>query len=162
MKVTKKMFAFLAGIFTLTLVVYFFTIKEARASGKIKNKTGRAAKFNIQPIPLPQANTTPDVNILPTIPKMPSAAGMHTQNNVIANFPDLDRAPLDDESISLLPANEMIADNYKDWYGSGGVGSGESVDKELYAKGKPLFNHTGKFEVVPLDVNGEKRRVNFY
>lgn len=161
MKVTKNMVVFLACIFTLTVVVYLFTIKGARASDKNKGQAG-ADKFDIHPIPLPQTNTTPDVNILPSIPPMPTAKAMNTQNNVIANFPDLDRAPLDDESISLLPANEMIADNYKDWYGTGGVGTGESVDKELYAKGKPLFNQTGKHEVIPLDVNGEKRRVNFY
>ena len=164
MKVTKNMVVFLACIFTLTVVVYLFTIKGARASDRriMKNKGEAGAdKFDIQQIPLPQANMTPDVNILPSIPPMPTAKAMNTQNNVIANFPDLDRAPLDDESISLLPANEMIADNYKDWYGAGLV-SGESVDKELYAKGKPLFNQTGKHEVIPLDVNGEKRRVNFY
>ena len=160
MKVTKKMYTLLAGIFILSIVVYFFTIKGARnAGGKKNNKTG---KFNIQPIPLPQQNASPDVNILQTIPPMPTASEMQTQNNAIANFPDLDRTPLDDESLSLLQANEMIANNYKDWYGSSASAGGDSVDKELYAKGKPLFNQKGNTALVPFDVNVEKRRVNFY
>jgi hypothetical protein len=158
MKVTKKMYALLAGIFILTVIFIFINRTGAKAN-KNPSCGASATKFNIQPIALPQAKTTPDVNILPSIPAMPTAREMQTQNNVIANFPDLDRAPLDDESISLLPANEMIANNYKDWYGSG---AGASVDKELYAKGNPLFTPSDKAELVPPDVNSEKRRVNFY
>ena len=157
MKVTKKMFALLAGIFTLTLIIYFST--QANVS---KGRAKDAAKAdeiinNIEPIQLPQPNSTPDVNVLQNIPPMPTT--VQTDNSVISNLPDLDRMPLDDESISLLPANEMIEYNYKDWYAGA---SGAGVDKELYAKVKPLFNQTGKAELVPLDINSEKRRINFY
>ena len=45
---------------------------------------------------------------------------------------------------------------------AGAGAAAEDVDKELYAKVKPLFNQTGKTELVPLDINSEKRRINFY
>jgi hypothetical protein len=163
MKVTKKMVALLAGIFSLTLIIYFLT-----GANVSKGKATKTAAIinNIEPIQLPQPNSTPDVNVLQNIPPMPTT--VQTDNSVISNLPDLDRMPLDDESISLLPANEMIEYNYKDWYagaGAAGACSGtaaEGVDKELYAKVKPLFNQTGKTELVPLDINSEKRRINFY
>jgi hypothetical protein len=91
---------------------------------------------------------------MPTRDDMPA-------DNVIANFPDLDRQPLDNESVSLLPANEIIAYNYKDW-DVGNANGGKAVEKELYAKGKPLFMQNGTPNLVPLDVNSEKRRINFY
>jgi len=156
MKVTKKMILFLAGIFLLTLTAMFYNYKKSQSA------TVSASLKNIQmsELPLPQQNTRVDPNVLPTIPSMPSKTD---DNNVpIANFPDLDRMPLDDETISLLPANESIANNYKDWYGTNAIGSGTSVDKELYAKGTPLFSQTDKVELIPLDVNSEKRRINFY
>ena len=174
---SKKKYTFLAVILILFLIALFINMKSSSGSKKkaVQARKERDAQMNmeIQPIPLPQQNTRPDVNVLPTIPPMPTAADMHTDNVMIANFPDLDRMPLDTETIALLPANEMIANNYKDWYGAGASGAGasgagasactgDSVDKELYANGKPLFDQTGKKELVPLDVNGEKRRVNFY
>ena len=155
MKVTKKMIVFLAGIFLLTLTAMFFNYNKSQTSSvSLKN-------IQMNELPLPEQNTRVDPNVLPTIPPMPSKVD---DNDVpIANFPDLDRMPLDDETISLLPANESIANNYKDWYGGNIIsGSGASVDKELYAKGNPLFSQTGKVDLVPLDVNSEKRRINFY
>jgi hypothetical protein len=161
MKVDKKVILFLAGIFTLTMIC-LMKMKGTGADRKGAGATGTGNnKFNINPIPLPQANTTPDVNVLPTIPPMPSASCAMSTNDIIANGPDLDRTPLDDESISLLPANEMIQLNYKDWPATGGT-STDNVDKELYASDKPMFNRTGKVDLVPLDVNGTNRRVNFY
>ena len=168
MKVTKKMVVFLAGIFLLTLTAYFFMYKGSGHKQRHGQKRqqgqgqGQGPQLNIQPIPLPQPNTTPDVNVLPTIPRMPTVRDM-PPDNVIANFPDLDRQPLDDETLALLPANEMITYNYKEWDGGSGNGSNGSVDKELYAKGNPLFNQNGAAApLVPLDINGEKRRINFY
>jgi len=160
MKVTKKMMVFLAGIFLLTLTAVFFNYKSQNTFAKnisLQNKQ----VIQMNELSLPQQNTRVDPNVLPTIPPMPSKVD---DNNVpIANFPDLDRMPLDDETISLLPANESIANNYKDWYGGNDSnGSGTSVDKELYAKGNPLFSQTGKMDLVPLDINSEKRRINFY
>ena len=155
MKVTKKMIVFLAGIFLLTLTAMFFNYNKSETSSvSLKN-------IQMNELPLPEQNTRVDPNVLPTIPPMPSKVD---DNDVpIANFPDLDRMPLDDETISLLPANESIANNYKDWYGGNIIsGSVASVDKELYAKGNPLFSQTGKVDLVPLDVNSEKRRINFY
>ena len=168
MKVEKKVILFLAGIFTLTMICLIMKMKGTGADrkGARPNKKGAGAvgnnKFNINPIPLPQPNTTPDVNVLPTIPPMPTASCAMSTNDIIANGPDLDRTPLDDESISLLPANEMIQLNYKDWPATGTGTSTDNVDKELYANDKPLFNRTGKVDLVPLDVNGTNRRVNFY
>jgi len=154
MKVTKKMVVFITGIFLLTLTAIFYNYNKSQTSSvSLKN-------IQMNELPLPQQNTRVDPNVLPTIPPMPSKVD---DNNVpIANFPDLDRMPLDDETIALLPANESIANNYKDWYGTNASGSGASVDKELYAKEKPLFSQTGKVDLVPLDVNSEKRRINFY
>ena len=154
MKVTKKMIVFLAGIFLLMVTAVFYNYNKSQTSSvSLKN-------IQMNELPLPQQNTRVDPNVLPTIPPMPSKVD---DNDVpIANFPDLDRMPLDDETIALLPANESIANNYKDWYGTNAIGSGASVDKELYAKVKPLFSQTGKVDLVPLDVNSEKRRINFY
>lgn len=161
MKVDKKVILFLAGIFTLTMICLIMkgTGADRKGARAGADATGNN-KFNINPIPLPQPNTTPDVNVLPTIPPMPTASCAMSTNDIIANGPDLDRTPLDDESISLLPANEMIQLNYKDWPATG-TGT-DNVDKELYASDKPLFNRTGKVDLVPLDVNGTNRRVNFY
>ena len=156
MKVTKKMIVFLAGISLLTLTAVFFTYKSQNTSAKnisLQNKQ----VIQMNELSLPQQNTRVDPNVLPTIPQMPSKVD---DNVPIANFPDLDRMPLDNETISLLPANESIANNYKDWYG--GNDSNVGIDKELYAKGNPLFSQTGKMDLVPLDVNSEKRRINFY
>ena len=160
MKVTKKMIVFLTGIVFLTLTAVFFTYKSQTATSAKNISLQNKQVIQMNELPLPQQNTRVDPNVLPTIPPMPSKVD---DNNVpIANFPDLDRMPLDDETIALLPANESIANNYKDWYGTNAIGSGASVDKELYAKGKPLFSQTGKVDLVPLDVNSEKRRINFY
>ena len=160
------MVVFLAGIILLSLTAYLCTYK-GQGQGQKQKQMRRPGppplsgpKLNIQPILLPQPNTTPDVHVLPTIPPMPTLNDM-PPDNVIANFPDLDRQPLDDESLSLLPANEMIAYNYKDW-NVGNATGGNAVEKELYAKGKPLFMQNGTLNIVPLDVNGEKRRINFY
>jgi hypothetical protein len=157
MKVPKKALILLAGIFTITVVAYFLIIKTIN-----RKETAAVAQPMIE-LPLPQANTKVNPDVLEMAPPMPKACDM-TADNMIANFPDLDRAPLDDESLTLLPANEMIASNYKDWYvgavGANEVGAGAAVDKELYAKGKPLFKPATP--LVPLDVNDTKRRINFY
>ena len=154
MKVTKIMIIFITGIFLLTLTAMFYNYKS-------KVTTESVTHIQMNELPLPQANARVDPNVLPTIPPMPSKTA--DDNVPIANFPDLDRMPLDDETISLLPANESIANNYKDWYGGeNALSSGASVDKELYANNKPLFNQTGKVDLVPLDINSEKRRINFY
>ena len=94
MKVTKKMVALLAGIFSLTLIIYFLT--GANVSKGKATKTAEAAAIinNIEPIQLPQPNSTPDVNVLQNIPPMPTT--VQTDNSVISNLPDLDRMPLDD------------------------------------------------------------------
>ena len=160
MKVTKKMMVFLAVIFILTLTAVFYNYKSKTSSVKNTSLQNKQV-IQMNELPLPQQNTRVDPNVLPTIPPMPLKTA--DDNVPIANFPDLDRMPLDDETIALLPANESIANNYKDWYGGNDSnGSGTSVDKELYAKGKPLFSQTDKMDLVPLDVNSEKRRINFY
>jgi hypothetical protein len=162
MKVTKKMVVLLGSILILTAIVYGFTYVSSGAAKNIAATSATAAAMH--ELPLPQANTKVDPTVLQVAPPMLSEKDM-SPDNMIANFPDLDRAPLDDENLSLIPANEIIDSNYKDWYvgavGANGVGTGAAVDKELYAKGKPLFNQTN-VPLVPLDVNGTNRRVNFY
>lgn len=154
MKVTKKMVVLLATIFLITLTSVFFMNKSVTAKKQNQKEMNMAPIMN--ELPLPQANTRVDPNTLPTIPPMPTV----TNNaQMIASFPDLDRMPLDDETISLLPANESIANNYKDWYGAN---AGASVDKELYAVEKPMFDQANQTAIVPLDINSEKRRINFY
>ena len=69
---------------------------------------------------------------------------------------DIDRQTLVKESPELIPANEVIQMNYKALDGV------EDLDKELYTNDKPLFNLNGPVNLVPLDLNGEHRRVNFY
>jgi hypothetical protein len=157
MKVTKKMVVLLAAIFLISLTAVFFMNKSVTAKNQRQEEMKSAERMN--ELPLPEANTEVDPNVLPTIPRMPTTVA---DNIPIANFPDLDRMPLDDETIELLPANESIASNYKDWYGANANMSGASVDKELYAVEKPLFNQSDRMELVPLDINSEKRRINFY
>jgi hypothetical protein len=164
MKVTKKMVVLLAAIFLIALTAVFFMNKSVTAKNQRQEEMKSAERMN--ELPLPEANTEVDPNFLPTIPRMPTTVA---DNIPIANFPDLDRMPLDDETIELLPANESIASNYKDWYGANAVGANgvgananTSVDKELYAVEKPLFNQSDRMELVPLDINSEKRRINFY
>jgi hypothetical protein len=106
--------------------------------------------------PLPQANATPDPNILPFIKAMPTVAAVLTDTNItVATFPDLDRQRLEREPTTLLPANEETKFSYKEWP------SVNSVDNELYSNVAPLFNQACS-PLVPLDVNGAVRRVNFY
>ena len=65
----------------------------------------------------------------------------------------LDRQPLERENPTLLPANESIQNSYKDWNG---------LDNDLYSSDVPLFTSTNSSKPVPLDLNSNHRRVNFY
>ena len=157
MKITKKMVVVLASIFLITLAAIFFISQNQSNSVAVQHHPKSLTAQAMNELPLPLANARVDPTVLPAIPSMPAAV---TPTIEMANFPDLDRMPLYNETIALLPANESIANNYKDWYESNT--NNVSVDKELYAKGKPLFSQTGKIDLVPLDVNSEKRRINFY
>ena len=157
MKVTKKLGLVLIGILFLTLIAYIFSNKS---SGEQKRQAlaqeQALANQKANELSLPEPNRTPDVNVLPSIPEMPSACDISASNIPIANFPDLDRQPLADQTLSLLPANEMLENNYKEWEG------GKGSEKELYANTQPLFPMGGSADLVPLDVNAAKRRINFY
>ena len=153
MKITKKMVVVLASMFLITLAAIFFISQNQTNSVAVQHHRKSLTAQAMNELPLPLANARVDPTVLPAIPSMPAAV---TPTIEMANFPDLDRMPLDNEPLSLVPANEAIATNYKDWHGS------PAVDKELYAKAPPLFNQTGKIELVPLDVNSEQRRINFY
>ena len=87
---------------------------------------------------------------------MPAAAAMPT-NTPIDLSKDIDRQSLVKESTELVPANEVIQMNYK-----GLDGSVADLDKELFANDAPLFQLSGPVNLIPLDVNVEHRRVNFY
>ena len=107
-------------------------------------------------VSLPQVNSTPNPDILPLIKTMPNVPA--DNNYTITAFPDLDRQRLERENLTLLPANEIIQTSYKDW----NVGnSGTIIEKELYSSDAPLFKQAAG-ALVPLDVNGVQRRVNFY
>lgn len=87
---------------------------------------------------------------------MKEAASMPT-NTPIDLSKDIDRQSLVKESTELVPANEVIQMNYK-----GLDGSVADLDKELFADDAPLFQLSGPVNLIPLDVNVEHRRVNFY
>lgn len=72
---------------------------------------------------------------------------------------DIDRQYLVDEEPELLPANEIIKRNYKGWMNEPGK---DEMNEELYTDDVPLFDLRGPINMVPLDLNGEHRRVNFY
>ena len=74
---------------------------------------------------------------------------------------DIDRQYLVDEDPELLPANEVNKTNYKGWQNEEGKCKGE-MNEELYTDDNPLFDLKGPVNLVPLDLNGEHRRVNFY
>ena len=74
---------------------------------------------------------------------------------------DIDRQYLVDEDPELLPANEVNKTNYKGWMNEEGKCKGE-MNEELYTDDNPLFDLKGPVNLVPLDLNGEHRRVNFY
>ena len=113
-------------------------------------------------VPLPQANSTPNPDAPPFIKAMPNVPA--DINYTITAFPDLDRQRLERENLTLLPANEIIQSSYKDWNvgNSGNSGTNKNnVEKELYSSDAPLFTNRAN-KLVPLDVNGGQRRVNFY
>jgi hypothetical protein len=145
----KKTFGLLLVIVILTCTIYFVNKKT-----NIKHKKTKQPKINNYGVPLPLANTTIGADTLSYIKPMPTDVPL--DNNVIANYPDLDRMYIEREIPSLLPANEEILTSYKDW-----TINGESVDKELYAKDSPLFNKE-RVSLTPPDINGNQRRVNFY
>jgi hypothetical protein len=72
----------------------------------------------------------------------------------------LDRSALVVENTFIIPANELVQMNFKD---VNDHPYKEHIEKELYTPDKPLFDQTGKVDLVPLDINDSShRRVNFY
>lgn len=74
---------------------------------------------------------------------------------------DIDRQYLVDEDPELIPANEVDKRNYKGWMNEEGKCKGE-MNEELYTDDVPLFDLKGPINLVPLDLNSDHRRVNFY
>ena len=64
----------------------------------------------------------------------------------------VDRLPLVEENTSIVPANEIVAMNYK--------GCQLNNENELYTNDSPLF-HEKAAPLVPLDVNAGQRRINY-
>ena len=146
----KKSVALLLIIAIITGIIYVVDSSKKNA--------GNVTQKHITPygVPLPQANSTPNPDTPPFIKAMPNVPA--DINYSITAFPDLDRKRLERENLTLLPANEIIQTSYKDW----NVGnSGTIIEKELYSSDAPLFKQAGG-ALVPLDVNGGQRRVNFY
>ena len=72
----------------------------------------------------------------------------------------LDRPPLVEENPSIIPANELVQMNYKDWNSQVYA---DKVEKDFYTNDTPLFTEMGPVNLVPLDVNATgHRRINFY
>ena len=72
----------------------------------------------------------------------------------------VDRLPLVEENTTIIPANEIIAMNYKDCNSDLNK---DKIEKELYTTDAPLFVETGPRDLVPIDLNDSThRRVNFY
>ena len=149
----KRSVALLLIIAIITAIIYV-----VNGMGASKKNIGNRNQKQIKPygVPLPQANSTPNPDTLPLIKAMPIVPA--DNNYSITAFPDLDRQRLERENLTLLPANEIIQTSYKDW----NVGNnGTIIEKELYSSDAPLFKQAGA-ALVPLDVNGGQRRVNFY
>jgi len=150
----KKPIALLIIIAILMCIIY---IVDKIGFRKQQQKAGNKQE-QIKPcgVPLPQANSTPNPDAPPFIKAMPNVPA--DINYTITVFPDLDRQRLERENLILLPANEIIQSSYKDW----NVGNSKNnVEKELYSSDAPLFTNRAN-KLVPLDVNGGQRRVNFY
>jgi hypothetical protein len=65
----------------------------------------------------------------------------------------VDRAPLVNEDPSILPANEVYKNTYKDW---------AKEEDKLYSNDAPLFTAGDKpAALVAPNVNSPQRRVNF-
>lgn len=72
----------------------------------------------------------------------------------------VDRLPLVEENTTIIPANEIIAMNYKE---CNCEANKDKIEKELYTTDAPLFLETGPRDLVPIDLNDSThRRVNFY
>ena len=65
----------------------------------------------------------------------------------------VDRLPLVEETTTIVPANEIVAMNYKGCQLN-------SVEKELYTNDAPLFREKAE-PLVQLDVNAGQRRINY-
>ena len=65
--------------------------------------------------------------------------------------------PLSSDADVLLPANELKLMNYKDL-------ENINSEKEVYTNDVPLFisNDCKNKKVVPIDLNSQHRRINFY
>ena len=153
----KRPIALLLIIVVLTSVIY--AVDRWNKSGSKHSNENNNNNKKPYGVPLPQANTITDPNTLSVIRAMPDVPP--DDNNVISALPDLDRQRLEREIPTLLPANESIQTSYKDWNVGGSGTTKNSVEKELYANDAPLFTG-GKNDLVPLDINGTQRRVNFY
>jgi len=72
----------------------------------------------------------------------------------------VDRLPLVEENPVIVPANEIVQMNYKDYNEQVYK---DQTEKELYTKDTPLFGEKGPTNLVPFDLNNDvHRRVNFY
>jgi len=72
----------------------------------------------------------------------------------------VDRLPLVEENTTIIPANEIIAMNYKE---CNCEVYKDKIEKEIYTADAPLFSETGPRDLVPIDLNDSThRRVNFY
>ena len=70
---------------------------------------------------------------------------------------DIDRPPFIEENPTIINANEIYMDNFKDYT------INQTGKNELYTNDEVLFQEKNNANVVPIDLNdGTHRRVNFY
>ena len=133
-------------ILLLVIFIYFIFIIN-------KPKCNRNQKISLHPASYSSSSSYSSSECKPTIPRV---------NNMDMDMrKDIDRQYLVDEDPELLPANEVNKMNYKGWMNEEGK-CNQEMNEELYTTDEPLFDLKGPINLIPLDINGQHRRVNFY
>lgn len=146
----KNVIKYTVCIIILAIVIYLICAlsKPKAVKPLYMKKTVNSAELNANAIANQNAYLNADANT--------NANAQRFQHDQLV----VDRLPLVEENTFILPANEVVQMNYKD------VNEHiykDQIEKELYTPDKPLFDQTGKVDLVPLDLNDSShRRVNFY
>jgi len=116
----------------------------------------------VKSIPIRNANSANSLNSNDTNTLNVNTLNATAQANVNVNRNqqkplDVDRPPFIEENPTIINANEIYQDNYKDYNIT------QTGKNELYTNDASLFNEKNNGNIVPLDLNDSShRRVNFY
>jgi len=116
----------------------------------------------VKSIPIRNANSANSLNSNDTNTLNVNTLNATAQANVNVNRNqqkplDVDRPPFIEENPTIINANEIYQDNYKDYNIT------QTGKNELYTNDAGLFNEKNNGNIVPLDLNDSShRRVNFY